>query len=78
MSKPVYIIMGSVVTSEIEQFNRLAETWWDPAGPMWPLHRLNALRAPYIERHVRSHFQLGNDARVLTEEIAPVLLYQAA
>jgi 2-polyprenyl-6-hydroxyphenyl methylase/3-demethylubiquinone-9 3-methyltransferase len=48
--------MNSIVTEEIDHFNRLAETWWDDAGPMWPLHRLNALRAPFILRHMQSHF----------------------
>ena len=33
---------------EIDRFNALAETWWDPTGPMWPLHKLNAVRAPFI------------------------------
>ena len=33
---------------EIARFNALAATWWDPAGPMWPLHRLNAVRVPFI------------------------------
>jgi 2-polyprenyl-6-hydroxyphenyl methylase/3-demethylubiquinone-9 3-methyltransferase len=33
---------------EISRFNALAATWWDPAGPMWPLHRLNDLRLPFI------------------------------
>ena len=32
--------------AEIERYNALAETWWQPDGPMWPLHRLNRLRAP--------------------------------
>jgi 2-polyprenyl-6-hydroxyphenyl methylase/3-demethylubiquinone-9 3-methyltransferase len=42
--------------AEVARFNQLAETWWDRAGPMWPLHRLNELRVPYIEEHVRAHF----------------------
>jgi 2-polyprenyl-6-hydroxyphenyl methylase/3-demethylubiquinone-9 3-methyltransferase len=33
---------------EIGRFNAMAETWWDPAGPMWPLHRLNTVRVPFI------------------------------
>lgn len=33
---------------EIERFNALAETWWDTTGPMWPLHKLNAVRVPFI------------------------------
>lgn len=33
---------------EIVRFNAMAETWWDQTGPMWPLHRLNAIRLPFI------------------------------
>ena len=43
--------MNTAVTAnrdEIGRFNELAATWWDPAGPMWPLHKLNAIRAPFI------------------------------
>lgn len=38
----------SVDVAEVERFDRLAATWWDPTGPMWPLHRLNEIRVPYI------------------------------
>jgi 2-polyprenyl-6-hydroxyphenyl methylase/3-demethylubiquinone-9 3-methyltransferase len=33
---------------EISRFNELAVTWWDPQGPMWPLHKLNSIRLPFI------------------------------
>lgn len=33
---------------EIEKFNALAATWWNPDGPMWPLHKLNHVRLPFI------------------------------
>ena len=33
---------------ELKRFNELAATWWDPTGPMWPLHRLNSVRLPFI------------------------------
>lgn len=38
----------SVDPREVAHFERFAETWWDAAGPFWPLHRLNALRVPWI------------------------------
>lgn len=41
--------------AEIERFNALATTWWDPDGPMWPLHKLNALRAPFVIESVLKH-----------------------
>jgi 2-polyprenyl-6-hydroxyphenyl methylase/3-demethylubiquinone-9 3-methyltransferase len=40
--------MPSVDTSEIAKFGRLAAAWWDPAGPMRPLHAMNPLRVEWI------------------------------
>jgi 2-polyprenyl-6-hydroxyphenyl methylase/3-demethylubiquinone-9 3-methyltransferase len=45
----------TVHNTEIERFNALAETWWDADGPMWPLHKLNALRVPYVLAQIRNH-----------------------
>ena len=42
--------------AEIARFNALARDWWDPNGPMKPLHRMNPLRTGWIaERLARSH-----------------------
>ncbi len=38
----------------------MAATWWDAAGPFWPLHTLNELRITYIRDRLCSHF--GRDA----------------
>jgi len=46
----------SVDPREVEHYRRFAETWWDPSGPFWPLHRLNALRAPWIRERACAHF----------------------
>lgn len=35
--------------AEIEKFSRLAPRWWDPDGPMRPLHRMNPLRVAWID-----------------------------
>ncbi|MBS0534529.1 MAG: bifunctional 2-polyprenyl-6-hydroxyphenol methylase/3-demethylubiquinol 3-O-methyltransferase UbiG [Proteobacteria bacterium] len=50
----------SVDHAEIERFGRLAATWWDPRGPMAPLHKLNPIRVGYIRDQVVDHF--GRDA----------------
>ncbi len=50
----------TVDAREAEKFNRQAEQWWDPAGPMWPLHRLNELRAPFVIEQVLSHTRQDN------------------
>jgi 2-polyprenyl-6-hydroxyphenyl methylase/3-demethylubiquinone-9 3-methyltransferase len=52
----------TILPAEITRFNALAETWWDEAGPMWPLHRLNALRVPYIQAQIHAHLNLAPEA----------------
>ena len=39
---------GSVDPAEIAKFAAMAERWWDPSGPMKPLHRLNPARLGFI------------------------------
>jgi 2-polyprenyl-6-hydroxyphenyl methylase/3-demethylubiquinone-9 3-methyltransferase len=36
---------------EVAKFEALAEEFWDPSGPMRPLHKLNPLRIAYIRDH---------------------------
>ena len=43
---------GSISPDEIARFSRLAERWWDPNGPMRPLHQMNPLRIRWIQRHL--------------------------
>jgi len=38
---------------EIARFGGLARDWWDPTGPMRPLHRMNALRVGWIAGRAR-------------------------
>ena len=47
---------GSVDPREVEQFSKLAARWWDPRGPMAPLHKLNPVRLAYIRDHAAEHF----------------------
>lgn len=71
----------TVDVKEAEKFNRHAEQWWDPEGPMWPLHRLNALRTPFVTRQVLAHrkqnsldglriLDIGCGAGLLSEQMA--------
>ena len=46
--------------AEVAHYTSLAHTWWDPAGPFWPLHKLNALRTEFIREQLCRHF--GRDA----------------
>ncbi len=43
---------------EVDFYTRLADTWWDRQGPLWPLHKLNQLRVTYIRSRVCEHFGL--------------------
>lgn len=52
----------TINAAEVSRFNELAETWWNRSGPMWPLHRLNELRVPYILEHVAAHFDGDGEA----------------
>jgi len=40
---------GTVSAAEVGKFDRLASRWWDPNGPMKPLHRMNPARLGWIE-----------------------------
>ena len=46
----------STTNFEVDQFNRFAETWWDANGMMWPLHKLNQLRVPFVVQSIKEHF----------------------
>ena len=54
---------AGVSPEEIARFDALAARWWDPSGPMRPLHRMNPLRIRWIDERVRR--RLGGPARVL-------------
>jgi 2-polyprenyl-6-hydroxyphenyl methylase / 3-demethylubiquinone-9 3-methyltransferase len=54
---------ASVDPREVEQFARLAAQWWDPRGPMAPLHKLNPVRLAYVRDNIAAHF--GRDANKL-------------
>lgn len=46
----------TMIDSEIQRFDRLGATWWDPTGPMRPLHVVNELRLKYVTDRVVRHF----------------------
>ncbi|GBQ68629.1 3-demethylubiquinone-9 3-methyltransferase [Ameyamaea chiangmaiensis NBRC 103196] len=43
---------SSVAPDEIARFSALASQWWDPRGPMRPLHAMNGPRIAWTERHL--------------------------
>jgi len=57
------MIDASVDPREVERFAKMAARWWDPRGPMAPLHKLNPVRLAYIRDEAARHF--GRDAKKL-------------
>ncbi len=47
--------------AEVARFERIAETWWDPKGPMGTLHKFNPVRLAYIRDAAAARF--GRDPR---------------
>ena len=48
---------SSIDPAEVEQFSRIAETWWDEKGPFKPLHQINPVRIGYIREQALTHWQ---------------------
>ncbi len=46
---------GTARTEEIRKFDALAARWWDPRGPMAPLHAMNPLRCGWIAARLARH-----------------------
>jgi len=56
-------VAKSIIPEEIGRFDALAARWWDPAGPMRPLHAMNPLRVGWIDARIRA--RLGGGVRLL-------------
>lgn len=50
--------MQSVDKAEIENFERVADEWWDENGSFKPLHKLNPTRITYLRQQIDTHFKL--------------------
>lgn len=59
---------------EIDKFNDLAHSWWDPYGDFKPLHEINPLRLNYIDAkaHVKGKtvLDIGCGGGILSESMA--------
>ena len=65
--------MSSVTAREIDKFGRLADRWWDPGGPMRPLHAMNPLRVEWIGSRLAAGarvLDLGCGAGIAAEAFA--------
>ena len=47
---------ASVDPREVEKFARMADAWWDPAGPFRPLHKMNPVRLDYARDQICGQF----------------------
>jgi len=54
---PQQISAATIDQSEVARFSRLSSQWWDPEGPMAPLHKFNPVRLGYIRDRVAAHFE---------------------
>lgn len=48
---------ASVDPEEVARFDRLAENWWNPRGPMRALHQFNPVRVDYLRRLLSQRFR---------------------
>ena len=63
----------SVSPDEIARFDALADQWWDPQGPMRPLHAMNPARIGWLNRHIPGPTRIldvGCGAGLATEALA--------
>lgn len=54
-------VATTIDPAEVARFEALATTWWDPNGPMKPLHRFNPVRLRYIRDAAAERY--GRDVR---------------
>lgn len=55
----------SATEAEVARFNALAARWWDPSGPMRPLHAMNPARIDWIVTRAARRFPSLSGVRLL-------------
>jgi 2-polyprenyl-6-hydroxyphenyl methylase / 3-demethylubiquinone-9 3-methyltransferase len=48
----------SIMSEEVARFEALGDRWWDPDGPMAPLHRVNPIRIGWARDLIVRRFKL--------------------
>ncbi|HUB15168.1 MAG TPA: bifunctional 2-polyprenyl-6-hydroxyphenol methylase/3-demethylubiquinol 3-O-methyltransferase UbiG [Acetobacteraceae bacterium] len=56
---------STVSAAEVARFDALAAEWWDPDGPMRPLHRMNPARIGWIADRISRRFPDATAVRLL-------------
>jgi 2-polyprenyl-6-hydroxyphenyl methylase/3-demethylubiquinone-9 3-methyltransferase len=49
-------IAPTVATDEVARFAKMAHRWWDPEGPLKPLHKMNPARTAFLKAQLCAHF----------------------
>ncbi|MDP0308977.1 bifunctional 2-polyprenyl-6-hydroxyphenol methylase/3-demethylubiquinol 3-O-methyltransferase UbiG [Glaesserella parasuis] len=67
--------MNNIDQQEVEKFEKMAKTWWDPQGDFKPIHLLNPLRLAYINDKTNGLFgkkvlDIGCGGGILSESMA--------
>jgi 2-polyprenyl-6-hydroxyphenyl methylase/3-demethylubiquinone-9 3-methyltransferase len=73
MSNMQHSQTGVVSSEEVSKFDALAAEWWDPAGPMAPLHAMNPLRVGWVDARIARASRIldvGCGAGLLAEALA--------
>ncbi|WP_373017295.1 bifunctional 2-polyprenyl-6-hydroxyphenol methylase/3-demethylubiquinol 3-O-methyltransferase UbiG [Thiomicrorhabdus sp.] len=65
---------GNADQAELDNFNRLSNTWWDTEGEFGALHKINPFRLDFIRRHQsiekQSILDIGCGGGILSESLA--------
>ena len=73
MSNMQHTQTGVVSIEEVSKFDALAGQWWDPSGPMAPLHAMNPLRTAWVDGRIALGSRIldvGCGAGLLSEALA--------
>ena len=66
----------NVDKKEIQKFDDISYSWWDPQGPFKPLHMLNPVRTEFIKKRVtlndRTLIDVGCGGGLLCENLASI------
>jgi 2-polyprenyl-6-hydroxyphenyl methylase/3-demethylubiquinone-9 3-methyltransferase len=46
-----------MIPAEVSRFDKLGDSWWDPDGPMAPLHKMTPLRVAWARDLLVRHFR---------------------
>lgn len=66
VSKADVTMLDGPDPAELERFRAMAARWWDPNGPLRPLHLMNPARLDWLLRQVRAHLPVKPVRRLLS------------